>query len=189
MTQAMPWVFAAIAALSVGAVVVAFWQSVRAVLGLIGTDEVAEERFADGDRDLLSRRHAVLAAIRELAFDHESGKLSDEDFREANLRLRGEAIAVMRELEAIVAPNRGRAEALFDERARLLGVESVAGAAEVTPPEKDAAAPSPEAAEPSANAEASTPSQRSCAACSTPNDSDAAFCKRCGKPLAVEARE
>jgi len=205
MTHAMPWVFAVLAALSVGAIVIAFWQSVRAALGLIGTDEVAEERFAGSDRDLLSRRHAVLAAIRELDFDHEAGKLSDDDHKEARERLRDEAKRVMKAIDEVVAPHRAKAEALFDDHARRAesatvsesASESVSesvsesASASVSESGSESASVSESAtvsASASASAPASTFAPRACRDCGTGNDSDAAFCKRCGKPLVSEAR-
>lgn len=172
MSHALPYVFAALAALSVGVIVVSFWQSVRAALGLIGTDEVAEEAFSGGDRDLLSHRKAVLAGLRELDFDHEAGKLSDEDHREARAKLRAEAKQVMQAIDAAVAPHRASVESLVDTR---LGAPKAAPAkAEVS-------------AEPETSVPMSGPTSRACPACSTDNDPDAAFCKRCGKPLASEA--
>ena len=59
------------------------------------------------DADLAERqrleaaRDAKYREIRELELDHRTGKLSDEDFRALDRQLRAEAVAILRELDAI----------------------------------------------------------------------------------------
>ena len=45
----------------------------------------------DGNLPLLERRDRALAALRELEFDHRTGKITDADYRALLGRLRGEA--------------------------------------------------------------------------------------------------
>ncbi|PRP98323.1 hypothetical protein ENSA5_30560 [Enhygromyxa salina] len=49
--------------------------------------------------ELREEKRRVLRAIKELEFDHDMGKLSDEDFREVGGRYRLRAIEVMRQLD------------------------------------------------------------------------------------------
>ncbi len=51
--------------------------------------------------ELIERRDSLLAQIKELEFDYEVGKISDEDFAEINARYRTEAIAVLRRIDAL----------------------------------------------------------------------------------------
>ena len=49
--------------------------------------------------ELLERRDRALAALKELEFDHRSGKISDQDYRELVGPLRREAAEALRALE------------------------------------------------------------------------------------------
>ena len=56
--------------------------------------------------ELLERRDRILASIKDLEFEKEVGKISEQDFREMNARFRREAVAVMRELESAAGNTR-----------------------------------------------------------------------------------
>jgi hypothetical protein len=62
---------------------------------------------AGPDERLLAReeeRDRALASLKELEFDHRTGKVSDEDYRTAVGQLRREAGAALRALEAARTP-------------------------------------------------------------------------------------
>lgn len=56
--------------------------------------------------DLLERRDNLLAAIKEIEFDCQTGKISAEDFTEMNAKYRFEAITVMKRIDNIRGNNR-----------------------------------------------------------------------------------
>ena len=58
-------------------------------------DPAAVERLA-----LLEERDRALAALKELEFDHRTGKVSDDDYRELVGPLRHEAAQALRALES-----------------------------------------------------------------------------------------
>ena len=69
-------------------------------------DELDEPTAAERRRvELLERRDRALAALKELEFDHRSGKVSDEDYRAQVGVLRREAAEALRALEP---PERSR---------------------------------------------------------------------------------
>jgi hypothetical protein len=68
--------------------------------GAAATDEAAA---AERDR-LVAARDAKYREIRELELDHRTGKLSDEDFRDLDRRLRAEAVVILRDLDRLDAP-------------------------------------------------------------------------------------
>jgi hypothetical protein len=80
-------------------------------------DSAAEEQPVDSgsaDRErlrLLEERDRVLAALKELEFDHRTGKVSDEDYRDLVGPLRREAGAALRALGHERAPERERPRA------------------------------------------------------------------------------
>ena len=49
--------------------------------------------------ELIQRKDAALRSIKELEFDFQTGKLSDEDFTRLNYQLRQQAIALIRRIE------------------------------------------------------------------------------------------
>ena len=60
-----------------------------------GQDAAEDPRLAD----LEARKEAKYREIRDAELDHAAGKLSDEDFRRQQAELRGEAVAILRELD------------------------------------------------------------------------------------------
>jgi hypothetical protein len=120
------------------------------------------QRPSERARAALEREKAlVLRSIKELEFDRAMGKVSARDFDEMAGRLRARAMALMKQLDA---GGSGYREAIERELSARL---------------QKARAGSPEPAEGSAAPAA----VRHCASCETVNDSDAAFCKRCGTAL------
>jgi hypothetical protein len=59
--------------------------------------------------DLVEERDRVLAALKELEFDHRTGKVTDEDYREQIGPLRRRAAETLRALESGAGPRRERA--------------------------------------------------------------------------------
>lgn len=110
-------------------------------------------------REALEREKALtLRSIKELEFDRAMGKISTSDFEAMTGRLRARAITLMKDLEEDRSGYRSLIEG--ELRARLAS----GGPAQE-------AVPAPAAGV-------------RCAACGTANDTDAAFCKRCGGRVA-----
>jgi hypothetical protein len=63
-----------------------------------------EDRLSEADRhriDLLERRDATYAALRDLEQDHRTGKVTGDDFRAEREELRREAATLLRELDQL----------------------------------------------------------------------------------------
>lgn len=59
-----------------------------------------DEPPADGHiADLTSKKHGVLTAIKDLEFDYEQGKLSEEDYVQLRERYDAHAIAILKEID------------------------------------------------------------------------------------------
>ena len=86
------------AALAVGCVVVVALPFIREPEAkrdrLNEPDEATRQRLA-----LAEERDRALAALRELEFDHRTGKVSDEDYRAQHASLRRQAATALRALE------------------------------------------------------------------------------------------
>jgi hypothetical protein len=75
-------------------------------------DRPTESGPAEAERlELLEERDRVLAALKELEFDHRTGKVSDADYRELVGPLRHRAVELLRTLGNEPAPRRERPRA------------------------------------------------------------------------------
>jgi glutathione S-transferase len=153
MPNLLPTLFIALASTALILTLVWLWQSLRhAFVHTLGAPPV--ESIVSPERAaLLAEKGNLLVALKDLEAERESGKLSQEDFRELNAQYRQRARAVLQELDGMLAQHRADAK-------RLL-----AGA------ELQVAAPSAAAAAPG------------CKRCGVANDPDAVFCKKCGARL------
>jgi hypothetical protein len=61
----------------------------------------ADETAADPLVELTARRDSVYQALRELRFDHQVGKVSEDDFKVFDAQLKGQAIAVLKEIDSL----------------------------------------------------------------------------------------
>lgn len=94
--------FALFAAIALAAGVVASF-----LFAPLRGDGVQEELPEDGTR---SEREAVYASLRDLEHDHETAKLSDDDYASMRAELRARAAALLRAESAATAPAAGAAK-------------------------------------------------------------------------------
>lgn len=141
------------------------WASVRTLSG--------DAPLQTGFQTFAARRHGVdalgeekrrvLRQLKDLEAEHALGKIDDADYEALVARYRAEAKNVMREMDREVGPLRAEAERLAREYLAKRGLADGAPDAE---PFADAG-----------------PDRASCAKCGTSNESDAAFCKKCGAAI------
>ena len=115
--------------------------------------EPADPSSPDGDASPEERREAALDALEELQFEHETGKLSDEDYRRLKSKYARAAVKA-RHQEA------GDVAATVPEGSARSGGGTAAGAE----PEADGA-------------------PAHCPECGSEADADARFCGQCGTEL------
>lgn len=133
-------------------------------------------------RELREEKKRVLKAIKELDFDHEMGKISDDDHRQVRAGYERRAIEVIRSLE--------QDPGLHPELQRAL--DGGAAVSEVGDDDPSAREPAPppvgrpplpgEAGVPMAVTDPG-PTAAGCLDCGSVNDPDAKFCKNCGVSL------
>jgi hypothetical protein len=110
-------------------------------------------------RELEREKQLVLKAIKEIELDYQMRKIAERDYREMVERYRARALRLMSELEA------GDDYRALIEKELAMRLKLPAGGP--------------------AGAEATPSTSRSCPACSTTNDEDAQFCKKCGVKLSA----
>jgi hypothetical protein len=163
------------------AVISILWASLRTLSG--DAPITIEEAIAVGALPATeAQKRAVLQAIKDLDYERSIGKVDDGDYKELMGRYRAEAKKLLRAMDDDLEPARARA-------VRYLA-KALEGRAPIKPKEEapsDAAAL--EAADaPAAKAKTAAP-RSSCPACSTDNEPDALFCKRCGAKMRAAVTE
>jgi len=149
---------AALLTLAIGAASLVGLATYRAIMPLT-QKEFQEMTVMVGSRSRAAverEKTLVLRSIKELEFDRAMGKVSDGDFEEMGRRLRVLAIRLMRQLDVEAVDYTALIERELQGRLGASVETSVAPA------------------------EAGT---RQCGSCRTTNDTDARFCKGCGKLL------
>jgi hypothetical protein len=149
---------------------------------------VLDERPSERARAALEREKSlVLRSIKELEFDKAMGKVSPKDFDEMAGRLRARALMLMKQLDEGGSAYREIIERELKARMKR------SGGADLPPSPRlrrtaEALAEAGQVSQSEAGVKASTTDARTTdphteCACGTVNDSDAAFCKRCGRRL------
>ena len=103
-------------------VIVAFWASLRTLLGetpLSGADAYA---IGAPPRAEEEQKRAVIRALKDLEFERSVGKISEEDYRVLVAKYRAEAKRLLQALDQDAAPGRERAEVLVQKRLKQLGL-------------------------------------------------------------------
>lgn len=188
MTDILPWAFASLTLVVMAFAIFALWQSFRALSGALHASAVLSPTGSVEQQALESEKAALLDSLRDLKFEWQVGKLSDEDYREQEQLLRQRTRQVMRHLEQAVEPYREKAKQLVTDRIGPLDVSEDEDVGDNPSPVKaqDAEAgtsdPGPAPVE-AAREPASVGGRLVCVKCGTENDNDATFCKRCGEPM------
>ncbi len=132
---------------------------------LFRPDSIAPDVYEPPD-PLETRKGAAVAALKEIEFDRETGKLSDDDYAELHARYSAEAIEAMRaeDVLAQAAPARASVPAAMgadDAIEAMVAADVLALAATA-----DGATEAP-----------------TCPTCGPRPETDAVFCSQCGKLL------
>lgn len=170
MGQSLPLFFTIVTALCLALVFLALWRSLRTLLGAPSAALDAATSTSSDRQALLIEKQSLLQSLRDLEQERDMGKVSQDDFDAMNNRLRARAREVLKQLDAQVAPFRGKAEAFVTKNAGVVPSSAPVSAA-------------PSAATEASTPEASAPTPDACPKCATKNESDAVFCKKCGYKL------
>jgi hypothetical protein len=172
-----PGYFIAVASLLAILALLAMYQSFRGVFGhrgmATGHRASLPERAA-----LLDEKNALLRAIKDIAFEHEVGKLSDADFQRLDRSYRLRAKDVLRKLDEDLAPFIERAEKL------VAGTLEPEAPREVAPAKSSLARGGPRDRKAKKRGEERREERRECPKCQTLNRADAEWCKECGGRVA-----
>jgi hypothetical protein len=138
------------------------WASVRTLSGDAPLPDDLEILAAQGHDvdDLAEQKRRILRALKDLENEKAIGRIDDADYEAMSRRYRDDAKDVMRRMDERVAPAMAEAERMARDYLEKRGTVT------------------PEAAAPQDKQE-----RRACTSCGTPNEIDAAFCKKCGASM------
>jgi hypothetical protein len=157
-----------------GVVALQVWKAIRAAATKGEEPEAAPVAMGRRRRELEREKAVIYKAIKELEFDREMGKISETDYQEAHSNYRTRALRVLRQLDAGAASYREIIEKELAERLAQAGeAPALAQAGEAPAPAQAGEAPAPP-----------QPKAGVCE-CGVQNDTDAVFCKKCGRRLAA----
>ncbi len=163
----LPGLFMALAAVMMVLALSALLQSLRHAFG--GTADALVSSLPERAA-LVDEKNALLRAIKDIAFEREVGKLSEEDFARLDRAYRLRAKEVLKKLDEDIEPFLARAEGIL--RQQQQGENTPPNKKKKTKKKHKRAATKPAAAK-----------RRECARCGTRNPADAAWCKECRASL------
>lgn len=204
MSQVLPHVFIGLSGLVLILAIYSFWQSVRGLL-LAPSRGSATSTRSEARMLLIDEKASLLKALKEIKFERDLGKISDQDYEALNTRYRARAKEVMRELDLQLGPFQQQAQKLVAKRLQTGeapaggDVESVAK--QPSPTGGDTAGVTAsvgdKVAEQASDNAPAGPAKKSavvdaqpgpeCLSCGAANEADALFCKKCGHKLAGDA--
>lgn len=146
----------------------------------------ADRRFIGPD-ELIARRDAIYASLKDAEFDREMGKLSHDDYQVVRTRYMREAAHILRQLDQLMPEADAGLDAEIEEAVAAVRT-SVAGPGEGAPdltiPPAMAAAVEAEIASLATRSPApDRPPAMTCPNCGRSYQAGDAFCARCGTPL------
>ncbi len=127
--------------------------------------------------ELISRKDSALVAIKDLEFDHQVGKLSDEDYTRFDARLRQQAIAYLQQIDKLVPQSQEMDISLEAEIARLRKTRKATVAVNGNGASALAVKPAAKSIEQSTEEEATA---RFCTNCGQALSLQHKFCAQCG---------
>lgn len=116
MGEVLSWGFVLLAAVGMVGGLMSLWLSLSLALSNEVPSATRAQLTSDARLALLSEKEALLQEIQDVTFEHDAGKLSDEDFEQLNAKLRAQARHVLHDLDAGAEGFREQAEALIAER-------------------------------------------------------------------------
>jgi hypothetical protein len=129
MPDLLPTLFIVLGACALVLTLFWLWQSLRQAFAHV--DEAPAAPLLAGSQQraaLLTEKHELLVALKDLESERDGGKLSDADYHELNARYRARAREVLKALDAQLAPHRDAARALLTGSAALPAIPAAPAA-------------------------------------------------------------
>jgi hypothetical protein len=109
----LPIAFMVLASGALLAAICFMWASLRGLLGESQRD-VTQSAAMRKRADLLDEKDAVLRSLKDLEFERQVGKISEEDFKRVEAEFRARAKRILKELDSDLKEHRQKAKALVE---------------------------------------------------------------------------
>jgi hypothetical protein len=114
MEALLPFLFMSLSALALLACISFLWSSLRVLLGGEHDLYLVQSQTLRSRMELLDEKDSLVKSLRDLVFEREVGKLSDEDFARVSADFRARAKRVMRALDDDLREHREKARKLVE---------------------------------------------------------------------------
>jgi hypothetical protein len=128
MEKLLPFLFMSLSALALLACISFLWSSLRVLLGGEHELYLVKSKALQRRTELLDEKDSLLKSLRDLEFEREVGKLSEEDYARLSADFRARAKRALKALDDDLREHR--------EKARKLVEAELAKAAREQPPER-----------------------------------------------------
>ncbi len=161
--------------LTTAAVAYVTWPLVQQTAG---PDIIEDDRLTE----LIARKDATLIALKELEFDHDTGKLSEDDFQRMETGLRRQAIGYIKAIEK-QAPESAQMEERIEAEISSLRKTVDMTQGQFVAPAPAVLTPSAQTVAPTAPVSQTTTAQASTATMQAVAEAEVRFCTNCGHRL------
>ncbi len=115
MKAALPILFILLASGALLFAISFFWASLRALFGDHQRGWVTQSPAMRRRAELLDEKEAVLRSLKDLEFERDADKISDEDYKRLEAEFRVRARRVLKELDADLKEHREKAMRLIEK--------------------------------------------------------------------------
>jgi flagellar biosynthesis/type III secretory pathway M-ring protein FliF/YscJ len=121
MSAFLPVAFIVLAALALLVSIAFVWRALRVLFGGEAQSELAQSQAMRRRAELIDEKDAVLRSLKDLEFEKQVGKISDEDFKRLDAEFRTRARRILKLLDDDLKEHRDKARALVQKE--LAGAE------------------------------------------------------------------
>lgn len=115
MKAMLPFLLMAVAASALLFAITFLWKALRVLLGGETQRELAQSIAMRRRAELLDEKDAVLRSLKDLEFERQVGKISDEDFKRLDAEFRQRAKRLLKQLDDDLKEHREKARALIQK--------------------------------------------------------------------------
>jgi flagellar biosynthesis/type III secretory pathway M-ring protein FliF/YscJ len=120
----LPIAFIALAALTLLVSIAFVWRALRVLFGGEAQSDLAQSEAMRRRAELLDEKDAVLRSLKDLEFEKQVGKISDDDFKRLDAEFRTRARRILKLLDDDLKEHRDKARALVQKE--IAGAEKSA---------------------------------------------------------------
>lgn len=111
----LPVAFIVLAALALLVAIAFVWRALRVLFGGEAQSDLAQSEAMRRRAELIVEKDAVLRSLKDLEFEKQVGKISEDDFKRLDAEFRTRARRILKLLDADLKEHRDKARALVQK--------------------------------------------------------------------------